>query len=142
MAYSGWLVKVGDPETGYIIDSKKFIKAESYSAYVNSQALDPWTDANGYEHIEYVDLEALKVEFETPAMLTDDEYWELMGNIRSRLFSKRKCIVTAYIPELHRYVTQTCYLVDSQSQIYGNYERTIKYNPVRIAFVGGVYNGG
>lgn len=39
MAYSGWLIKIGDPETGYIIPSNKYIKAESYSVYVNMQDL-------------------------------------------------------------------------------------------------------
>lgn len=42
MAYSGWLVKVGD----FTIDSKKYIKAESYSEYVNMQDVAPWTDAS------------------------------------------------------------------------------------------------
>lgn len=136
MAYSGWLLKIGD----YIVP-QKLINAKTYSAYVNSQVLDPWTDANGYEHIDFVDLEVLKVEFDTPAMLTDERYWEFIGNVRNNLFDRRKCILTAYVPELHEYVTQTGYLVDSKPQIYGTYDGVIHYNPVRIAFVGGVYNG-
>lgn len=42
MAYSGWLVKVGD----FIIDTKKYIKAETYSAYVNMQDVGSWTYTN------------------------------------------------------------------------------------------------
>lgn len=79
MAYSGWLLKIGN----YTVDEGRFIKAESYSAYANMQALDPWTDVNGYEHINAVDLKALKVEFETPAMLTNADFAELMRNINA-----------------------------------------------------------
>lgn len=135
MAYSGWLVKIGD----YIISTDKYIKSDSYSAYINTQALDPWTDASGYEHIDYVDLEAMKIEFETLPML-DDQYWEMMGNIRNNLFEKRKCNVTAYIPELHTYITQTCYLVDSRPKIYSIKDGKILYDSFSIAFVGGVYS--
>lgn len=137
--YSGWLIKVGD----YTIPANKFIKAQSYSAYVNMQVLDPWTDANGYEHIDAVDLKALKVEFETPPMLTNKDFTELMTNI-SKNFTvpkARQCIVTAYIPEYDDYVTQTAYLADFTPQMYGNYHGVIHYNPVRLAFIGGVYDG-
>lgn len=137
--YSGWLIKVGD----YTIPANKFIRAESYSAYVNMQDLDPWTDANGYVHREAVDLKVLKVEFETPAMLTNRDFEELMSNIRRNFTvpKARQCIVTAYIPEYDEYVTQTAYLADFTPQMYGTYGGAIHYNPVRLAFIGGVYDG-
>ena len=137
--YSGWLIKVGD----YTIPAKRFIKAESYSAYVNMQDLEPWTDANGYVHREAVDLKALKVEFETPPMLTNSDFEELMSNIRRNFTvpKARQCVVTAYIPEYDDYVTQTAYLADFTPQMYGNYHGVIHYNPVRLAFIGGVYDG-
>lgn len=139
MAYSGWLIKVGN----YIIPANKFIKADSYSPYVNMQDLDPWTDANGYVHRTAVDLKAAKVEFETPAMLTNVEFSELMRNIQSNYTvpKARQLILTAYIPEYDDYITQTAYLADFQPQIYGNYGGVIRYNPIRLAFIGGVYNG-
>lgn len=138
MAYSGWLLKIGN----YKIP-QKYISAETYSVYVNMQDLDPYTDANGYLHREAVELKALKVEFETPAMLTNKEFASLMGNIQSNYISKkeRKCSLTAYIPEYDSYVTQTGYMADFQPQIYGTYGGVIHYNPIRLAFVGGVYNG-
>lgn len=137
MAYSGFLLKVGN----YTIPTNKFIRAESYSAYVNMQDLDPWTDANGYVHREAVDLKALKVEFETPAMLTDRELSELLQNIQANytIPKARQCIVTAYIPEYDDYVTQTAYLSDFTPQMYGTYGGVIHYNPVRLSFIGGVY---
>ena len=139
MAYSGWLVKVGD----YTIPANKFIKAESYSAYVNMQDLDPWTDANGYVHREAVELKAAKVEFETPAMLTNTTFSELMQNIRSNFTvpRARQLILTAYIPEYDDYITQTAYLADFQPQIYSTSGGIIRYNSVRLSFIGGVYDG-
>lgn len=139
MAYSGWLIKVGD----YIIPANKYIKAESYSAYVNMQDLDPWTDANGYAHRTAVDLKAAKVEFETPAMLTNVELSELMKNIQAQYISERgrEFYLTAYIPENDKYVTQRAYLADFTPQIYGNYGGVIHYNPIRLVFIGGVYDG-
>lgn len=139
MAYSGWLIKVGN----YIIPADKYIKASSYSVYVNMQDVDDYTDANGYLHREAVDLKALKVEFETPAMLTNKEFATLMSNIRANytIPKARQCMITAYIPEYDEYVTQTGYLADFTPQIYGTYGGVIHYNSVRLAFIGGVYDG-
>ena len=67
MEYSGFLLKIRDYENPH-----KDIKADSYQAYVNMQDIDPWTDSNGYVHREKtVKLKALKVEFETKALLTN-----------------------------------------------------------------------
>lgn len=140
MSYQGWLLKVGN----YEIPANKFIRAESYQAYANMQDVEPWTDANGYLHRAAVELKALKVEFETPAMLTNTDFSVLMGNIRSNYIDakSRACLVTAYIPEYDDYVTQTSYLADFQPQIYGTSGNVIYYNAIRLAFVGGVYNDG
>lgn len=138
MAYEGYLIKVGD----YIIPTNKFIKADSYIPYVNMQDLDPWTDADGYLHRNAVELKAMKVEFETPAMLTNITLEELMSNIRKNYTNPtaRECMVTAYIPELNKYVTQKCYLADFTPQIYSNYGGVLRYNPIRLAFIGGLAN--
>lgn len=136
MAYSGWLLKIGN----YIIDTKRFVKAETYSAYVNMQDIDDYTDANGFLHRNVVELKAEKIEFETPFLLQDN-FNELMRNIRANYTvpSKRQCMITAYIPEYDDYVTQTGYLADFQPQIYGNYGGVLRYNPCRLAFIGGVF---
>lgn len=136
MAYQGYLIKVGN----YKIPANKFIKADSYSPYVNMQDLDPWTDANGYLHRNAVDLKALKVEFETPAMLTNYDLEEFLSNIRRNYTSStaRECMVEAYIPEYNDYVTQKCYLADFTPQIYSSYGDVLRYNPIRFAFIGGL----
>lgn len=136
MAYSGWLLKIGN----YTVDAGRFIRAETYSAYANMQVLDPWTDADGYEHIQAVTLKAIKIEFETPPMLTNAEFTELMNGIKANYIDEkaRKCIVTAYIPELDDYVTQLCYIANFTPQIYGTYDGVIHYNSIRLAIIGGV----
>lgn len=139
MAYSGWLVKIGD----YIIPANKFIKAESYSAYVNMQDIDDYTDANGYLHRNAVELKAMKIEFETPAMLTNKDFSELMKNIQKNytISKARQFLLTAYIPEYDKYMAQTGYMADFQPQIYSSAGGVLRYNSVRLAFIGGVYTG-
>ena len=138
MAYQDYLIKVGD----YTIPTNKFIRADTYKPYVNMQDLEPWTDADGYIHRNAVELKAMKVEFETPAMLTNITFEELMSNIRANYTNAtaRECMVTAYIPEYDSYVTQKCYLADFTPQIYSNANGVIKYNPIRLAFIGGIAN--
>jgi len=138
MAYSGWLLKIGD----YTVPMK-YMKAESYSVYVNMQDVDDYTDANGYLHREAVELKALKVEFETPAMMTNKTLTEFLQNIKANFTipRARQCMITAYIPEYDEYVTQTGYLADFQPQMYQATKERIFYNSIRLAFIGGVYDG-
>lgn len=135
MAYNGYLIKVGDYKIPH-----KYIKAKSYSAYVNMQDVDPWTDADGFVHRTAVELKALKVEFDTVPMLTNTTFEELMSNIRANYLSEkeRTLNVTAYIPETNKYVTQKAYLADFTPTIYGTYDGEIKYESIRLAFIGGV----
>lgn len=137
MAYQGFLLKIGD----YTIPHK-YIKADSYSPYVNMQDVEAYTDANGYLHRNAVELKVAKVEFETPAMLTNKTFTELINNIKANYLDdkSRKIIITAYIPEYDDYVTQTGYLADFQPKIYGVFDGVIKYNPIRLAVIGGVYD--
>lgn len=141
MAYSGYLIKIGN----YIIPSDKYIGAGTYSPYVNMQALDPYNDANGYEHIDAVELKALKIEFQTPEGLTNTEYADLMSHIRENYIDAngRKCLVTAYIPEYDDYITQIAYLADPKPVIEREEpdENVLYYKAIRMAFIGGVYGG-
>lgn len=136
MAYNGYLLKIGD----YTVPMKKFIRADTYKVYVNMQDYDPWTDADGYLHRNAVELKAMKVEFETPAMLTNKTFEEFMSNIRRNYVNEtaRECMVEAYIPETDSYVTQKCYMADIQPQIYGTYGGKVTYNAIRFAFIGGL----
>ena len=79
MGYGGYLVKFGD----YIIPNS-LIKQDTFSSYVNMQDKDPWTDENGFEHRDAVELKALKVEFETKAMLTEKQFDDFWKNIENK----------------------------------------------------------
>ena len=138
VSYNGFLLKVGD----YEISDKKYIRADSYSAYVNMQDVDAYTDGNGYLHRNAIELKAAKIEFETRAMLTNTEFAEFMRNIRANYTdaNARECTITAYIPEYDDYVTQKAYLADFKPSIYSTADGIIRYNPIRMAFIGGVYD--
>lgn len=135
--YQGYLLKIGN----YIVPDK-YIRADSYSPYVNMQDVGAYTDADGYLHRNAVELKVAKVEFETVAMMTNKTFTEFMKKIQENYLSEkeRKVVFTAYIPEYDDYVTQTGYLADFTPKIYGTYGGVIHYNPVRLAFIGGVYD--
>lgn len=136
LAYNGYLFKIGD----YKLETDKFVKADSYKPYINMQDIDDWTDASGYLHRNALELKAAKIEFDTPAMLTNTTFEELMSNIRRNYTNAtaRECMVEAFIPELNDYVTQRCYMADIQPQIYGVSGDVIKYNSIRFSFIGGL----
>ena len=133
MAYAGYLVKVGD----YTIPANKFIRAESYKATLSVQDLDSYRDANGVLHRTALNHRVNKMEFETPAMLTNTQMAELFSNIANNYTvpAERKFIGTFYVPELDAYVSQDMYMSDPSFMIYGIFDGVIKYNPIRIAFI-------
>ena len=135
MAYDGYLLKIGN----YIIPHD-VIKADSYSAYINMQDVDPWTDADGYVHRNAVELKALKVEFETVPLMTNSTFSDFMGNIKRNFISDidKSVEIEAYIPETDSYAIQRGYMVDITPKIYGIFNGVIKYESIRFAFVGGV----
>lgn len=132
MAYQGYLIKVGD----YTIPHK-YIKANSYNATLIVQDLDSYRDADGILHRTALRHKANKIEFETPAMMTDKIMTEFLENIQSNyaVEGERKVIATLYVPELNDYMAQEMYMPDPQFSIYGIFDGTIYYNPTRIAFI-------
>ena len=135
MAFQGYLVKVGN----YVIPYK-YIKFNSYSVFMSITDLDSYRDANGILHRTALDHKPNKAEFETPAMLTNDEFADLMANIRANytLASERRAVVELYIPELDDYVSQDMYMPDIKPSIY-RYNKDIgklQYNSIRLAFIG------
>lgn len=133
MAYAGYLIKVGS----YTIPLS-LIRADSYSAFMSITDLDSFVDANGVLHRNALDHTANKIEFETKAMLDHTEFASLMANIRSQftVAKERKASVTCYIPELDSYITQDMYMPDIKPSMYLASATEIKYNPVRLAFIG------
>lgn len=135
MAYAGYLIKIGN----YTIPLG-MIKADSYYAYDNMQDYEPWTDAKGYLHRDAVKLKALKVEFETKAMLDNVQFADLISHIEAQFLKPdaHECQITAYIPRRDAYVTQRGYMADFKPQIYYADAEKIQYDACRLAFIGGV----
>lgn len=142
MAYDGFLLKLSNANFSYNFP-RKYMKFDSYSAYVNMQDLEPWTDADGFLHREAVDLKALKVEFDTVPMMTSKQFTEIMNNIEKCYTVKkaRQFLITAYIPEYDNYVTQTGYLADFTPPIHMIKKEIVYYDPFHLEFIGGVYDG-
>lgn len=140
MAYNGWLIKIykkNQSQSDYTIPFK-FIRAESYSVLRSGQDLDSYRDNNGDLQRTALDNFLYKVEFETPALLTNTTFTELMSNIQSRYIDtiQKKVKVEMYVPELDSYETQVCYVPDITPTMYLADTHIIKYNPIRIAFIG------
>lgn len=133
MAFQNYLLKVGNYEIPV-----KFINADTYIANRTVQDLDSYRDANGVLHRTTLDHVPNKIEFETPPMLTNTEFAELMGNIQENYIieAERKVNVTAYIPETDSYETQEMYMPDIKPTIYMILNKEIRYRPIRLAFIG------
>lgn len=134
MAYQGYLIKVGS----YEIDPAKYISAESYKAIVEVQDLDPERDLNGELHRNPVSHVPIKVEFNTPAMLTNTELSALFGGIKTNYINEleRSANITLYVPEKDDYITQKMYLVQPEPEMYMIDGNKIYYKALRLAFVG------
>ena len=133
MAYQGWLIKVGD----YTIPLS-IIKADSYIPFLSTIDLDSYVDENTLLHRNVIGNPTPKVEFETVPMLDNTQFAQFMSNIRAQYTNARekKCPVTAYQPEIDDYVTQDCYIPDIKPQLYLASATEIKYDAIRIAFIG------
>lgn len=133
MAYNGFLLQIGS----YKVDGKKYIRADSYSAYMNIQDLDSYRDANGVLHREALENVACKIEFETPSMLTNKQYAEFMKNIRNNytVAKERKVLSTFYLPEMDDYFTQEMYIADPKPKMYGVFDDVIYYNPIAFSLI-------
>ena len=137
MAYSGYLIKVGPQDNQYEIPLS-ILRAETYTVFKSVTDLDSYVDANGELHRNALEHIANKVEFETIPLLTNTQFAALMSNLQSRMTSslERKLSVTLYIPETDSYVTQDMYMPDIKPSMYLASDTEIKYNPVRLAFIG------
>ena len=139
MSYNGFLLKIG----AYIIPADRYIRSDSYQAGVSLRTMDTYTDANGCEHIETAEPKILNVSFETPALLTGEEFEALMARIRANYTeaATRRSTVTAYIPETGGYVTQSARLADVTPSVYRISGDTVWYNAIRFTWTGGAYDG-
>ena len=134
MAFGGYLLRVGN----YEIDGTNYIQEKSYKATRNIQDLESYRDANGVLHRNALEHVPLKIEINTRENLTNEELGTFLGNIRSQftIVAERKCVVTAFIPELNDYVTQEMYMPDPDITIKIIKDGVVKYDSVRLAWIG------
>lgn len=133
MAYQGYLIKVGDYTIPY-----KYIKFNTFQSFMSVTDLDSYRDANGVLHRNALSHRPCKCEFETPAMMTTDEFAILMSNIRSQytIPAERKATCTVFIAEIDDYVTQDMYMPDPQPTFYSANTGKLQMNSCRLAFIG------
>lgn len=132
MAYQGWLVKVGN----YIIPLS-IIKADSYVPFLSTIDMDSYVDENNILHRNVIGVSP-KLEFELVPQLDNTEFANFMSNIRAQYVNakEKKCPVYCYQPEIDDYYRQYCYIPDIKPQMYLASETEIKYDAIRIAFIG------
>lgn len=133
MAYSGFLIKVGDYKIPH-----SWIRAETYKVTLNGQDLDSYRDSNGLLHRTALEHTVAKVEFETPPLRTNKQWSDFMKNIQKNYINKRekKVSATVYIAETDDYITQDMYVPDIETSIYMADGDKILYEQIRIAFIG------
>ena len=86
MSFSDYLVKIhanGNGLEDYVIPWK-FIKFDSYKVFQSTTDLDSYRDQTGALQRTALQHKPVKVEFETPAMLTNDEFAAFMLQIQLR----------------------------------------------------------
>ena len=133
MAYQGYLIKVGS----YTIPLN-MIAYDTYKVLMSTQDLDSYRDADGVLHRNALSHKAYKVEFETKNMLTNAQFATLMSNIRANYIDANEKKVSAmfYVPEIDDYVTAYMYVPDITPQINTVINNVIKYDQIRLAFIG------
>jgi len=133
MAYSGFLIKIGNYEF-----PRKYIQAQSYVVGRYGQDLDSTRDADGNLQRNALDNFLPKVEFTTVPMLTNTEFASIMAKISENYVNatEKKALATIYIPETDSYMTQYVYVPDIEPAMYYADDNIIKYNPIRFAFIG------
>lgn len=134
MAFNGYLLQVGS----YQITGENYINEKSYKATLNIQDLDSYRDANGVLHRNALDHVPLKVEINTRPGLNNFELSSFLGGIRSNFTipKERKCIVTAFVPEINDYLTQEMYMPDPEITIKSIERNLVFYESVRLAWIG------
>ena len=133
MGYGGYLIKVGNYTVPF-----DCILASTFQSPLLGQDKDSYNDDNGKLHRTALKNTIIKTEFEIPPMKTDEDYAEFFGKLEQQYIDKveKSCNVTAWIPELNKYVTQKCYVPDITPTLYFADDNVIKYNSTRIAFIG------
>lgn len=120
------------------------IKLDTYEVVDATLDLYDWRDSYGSLHRKVCPNKQFKCEFTTKNMLTDEEFAQLMAEIRVRYTSveEKRLTIRAFVPETGQYVIRNVYVPDIKVKIHHAdlQSRKVYYEPVRIAFID--YAGG
>ena len=136
--FQGWLVKVG---SGLTLIPTKYIAAETYKITPDQRMEETAErDVTGKLHRETVENMPVKIEFETPPMLSNTDVAAL-NTILSNAYSsapERKLLVAYYDPEEDAYKQEYCYVpnVDYPIRNIDVTGKKITYDAIRYAFIG------
>lgn len=138
MAYSGYLIKLkgGTAENLPL----KYIALESYSCTPDQRMESKANRATtGLLHRTTVEHKATKIEFETPAMMTNVEVATLNAMIQSHFTDalQRKLTIEYYDNETDSYRDAECYMPDVQYKIIrvDKGKNLLYYDKIRYAFI-------
>lgn len=140
MAFSGYLIKVGQSSNSLTEIPLKYMRAETYTVTPDQRM--EWSaerDTTGVLHRSTVANKPPKIEFETPLM-TNSEI-SALNTILANAFinvSERKLYVNYYDPETNSYKGHECYMPDVHYTIRNvdTVKNVINYEQLRYAFIG------
>ncbi len=131
MGYGGYLIKVGNYKVPFSYIQPPF------SPNIKGQDLDSYTDDDGVLHRNALENKVIKIEWNTPSM-DEEELRKFADRLLEEYVGKaeKKCQVTAYMPEIGKYVTMMCYVPDLEFNVTYADENTLEYDSLRVAFIG------
>jgi len=133
MAFSGWLIKIGDSTLLH-----QYITEKTYKVTKHVQDLDPYRDANGLLHRNALEHISYTVTFEIRS-ITNNDMESIMTLLRNNYINARERKLEAftfYVPEDNAYVTAPVYLAEPNFVIQHMTGNTVKYEPTTLEFIG------
>ena len=136
--FQGWLIKVG---SGLVEIPTTMIAGETYKISPNQRMEESAErDVTGVLHRETVSNKPVKIEFDTPQMVTNSQVAAL-NTIFSNAYSnagERKLLVAYYDPEEDCYKQESCYIPNIEFPIRNidTEAKVITYDSIRYAFIG------
>ena len=138
MAYAGYLIKLKGGTAEVL--PMKYMAISSYKANPDQRMeSDAKRATTGYMHRTTVPHTATKIEFETPAQMTNKDISTLNALISGHYTDvlQRKLVIEYYNNETDTYKEATVYVPDVEYNIdrVDNNNNIIYYNPIRYAFI-------
>lgn len=133
MAFSGWLIKIGDSTLLH-----QYITEKTYKVTKHVQDLDPYRDANGVLHRNALEHISYTVTFDIRSITNSDmeSIMTLLRNNYTTPIERKITSFTFYVPEDNAYVTAPVYLAEPNFVIQHMTNNMVKYEPTTFEFIG------